>query len=126
MPHRCIKCHTIYREGTAEILNGCPKCGNNKFEYIKEEKDEPSIDKIIEETQAREEKRKITPESVESVRIVTPGEYELNLDSLLKKEEIILGIRDGERYIVPLTTVFKTHSKKKDKKEKKKETKESH
>ena len=63
----------------------------------------------------------MTPDSIESVRIVTSGEYELNLDSLFKKEDIILGIRDGERYIVPLTTVFETHSKNK---EKKKETKQ--
>ncbi|HHI30325.1 hypothetical protein B6V01_000990 [Methanosarcinales archaeon ex4572_44] len=124
MPHRCIKCHTTYEEGTAEILNGCPKCGNNKFEYIKEEKDEPNIGKIIEETHVTQQNRKMTPDSVESVRIVTPGEYELNLDSLLKKEDIILGIRDGDRYIVPLTTVFETHSKDKDKKEKKRETKQ--
>ncbi|RZN15339.1 MAG: hypothetical protein EF812_02725 [Methanosarcinales archaeon] len=113
MPHQCTKCHAIYQEGSTVILNGCPKCGNNKFEYIKERKDKVDIDNIIQETPATKKRRKMTPESVESVRIVSSGEYELNLDSLLKRDDIVLGLKNEGEYIVPLTTIFDRHKKKK-------------
>jgi hypothetical protein len=124
MPHQCTKCNTIYLEGSTIILNGCPKCGNNKFEFIKEKKeDKTNIDTLIKETPAEKGTKKLTPDSVESVRILSPGEYELNLDSLLEKEDIILGLKNEGEYVVPLTTVFDKHKKDKEKKDRTKEKK---
>jgi hypothetical protein len=125
MPHQCTKCNAIYQEGSTIILNGCPRCGNNKFEFIREKKeDKTDIDALIKEAPATKEVKKLTPESVESVRILAPGEYELNLDSLFEKEDIIVGLKNEGEYVVPLTTVFDKHKKEREKKDKKDKTRE--
>lgn len=127
MPHRCTKCNAIYEEGSTIILNGCPKCGNNKFEFLRERGDKrgdvEDIDDLIEKTPAEKRPGKLRPDSVESVRIISPGEYELNLDSLFEKEDIILGLKDGGEYVVPLTSVFDVHRKEREKRNKQTEKK---
>ena len=37
MPHKCTRCENIFKDGAAIILNGCPKCGWNKFLYVRDE-----------------------------------------------------------------------------------------
>lgn len=56
-------------------------------------------------------------ERVESVRILGPGSYELNLDSLLDRKEIVMAIKEDGAYALHLGSVFKDN---KDKKKKKK------
>ncbi len=46
-------------------------------------------------------------ERVESVRILGPGSYELNLDSLFERKEIIMAIKHDGTYAVDLPSVFK-------------------
>lgn len=57
-------------------------------------------------------------ERVESVRILGPGSYELNLDSLLDRKEIVMAIKEDGTYALHLGSVFTKD--KKDKKKKKK------
>lgn len=52
-------------------------------------------------------------ERVESVRILGPGSYELNLDSLLGRKEIIMAIKQDGTYAVDLASVFRRDLKKK-------------
>ncbi|MBW6470742.1 MAG: Zn-ribbon domain-containing protein, partial [Methanosarcinaceae archaeon] len=52
-------------------------------------------------------------ERVESVRILGPGSYELNLDSLLGRKEIVMAIKQDGTYAVDLPSVFKRDLKKK-------------
>ena len=58
-------------------------------------------------------------ERVESVRILGPGSYELNLDSLLDRKEIVMAIKEDGTYALHLGSVFKDNKDKKDKKKKK-------
>ncbi|WP_340820307.1 Zn-ribbon domain-containing protein [Methanolobus sp. WCC4] len=58
-------------------------------------------------------------ERVESVRILGPGSYELNLDSLLDRKEIVMAIKEDGAYALHLGSVFKENREKKDKKKKK-------
>ena len=37
MPHKCTRCESIFKDGAAIILNGCPKCGWNKFLYVRDD-----------------------------------------------------------------------------------------
>ncbi len=134
MPHKCTRCESIFRDGAAIILNGCPKCGWNKFLYVRDERTAqvPEIkpekssmsgeaSKFIQEVdelignktvpaklQVEEVKQK--PEEVgdrvESVRILSPGQYELNLDSILKRDEIVMALKEDGTYIVHLPSVF--------------------
>jgi len=48
---------------------------------------------------------------IESIRILSPGQYELNLESLLERKEIVMALKEDGTYIVNLPSVFK---KKKD------------
>ncbi|WP_292466549.1 Zn-ribbon domain-containing protein [Methanolobus sp.] len=57
-------------------------------------------------------------ERVESVRILGPGSYELNLDSLLGRKEIVMAIKEDGAYALHLASVFKDNDKR-DKKKKK-------
>ncbi len=131
MPHKCTRCENIFREGAAIILNGCPKCGWNKFLYVRDEHagDQPAAQdgsippaasKFIKEVdellgnkpvpmlkEDKEEKKKEEiGERVESVRILSPGSYELNLDSIMKRGEIVMALKEDGTYIVHLPSVF--------------------
>ncbi len=136
MPHKCTRCESIFKDGAAIILNGCPNCGWNKFLYVRDEKTAsvgeinkekgaipPEASKFIKEVddlignrtvpvqpEIKEIKEKPRPEEigdrVESVRILSPGQYELNLESILKRDEIVMALREDGTYIVHLPSVF--------------------
>ncbi len=139
MPHKCTKCESIFRDGAAIILNGCPKCGWNKFLYVKDiaqvelkpqgELPEPAskfikeVDELlgkpgeitasdnaiepVKEEKQQEARSKEIGNRVESVRILAPGTYELNLESLLERDEIVMALKEDGTYIVHLPSVFK-------------------
>lgn len=141
MPHRCTRCGTIFEDGDSVILSGCPSCGWNKFLYVKKELEglenqgraaleeqkldlEASLDEVvrnIDEALASEEKdreqqseneTKTEEERVESVRILGPGSYELNLDSLLERKELVMAIREEGSYALHLPSVFNQQKEK--------------
>jgi len=145
MPHKCTRCESIFKDGAAIILNGCPKCGWNKFLYVRDETPateqviksyasvntgqiSPEASKFIKEVdemlliqdepnkpEMKTEQKEQTPKEignrVESIRILSPGQYELNLESLLERKEIVMALKEDGTYIVHLPSVFK---KKKD------------
>ena len=143
MPHKCTRCENIFKDGAAIILNGCPKCGWNKFLYVRDETPaavpntgattsgqiSPEASKFIKEVDEMlgikdepvkpelksEQKTETTPKEigsrVESIRILSPGQYELNLESLLERKEIVMALKEDGTYVVHLPSVFK---KKKD------------
>lgn len=141
MSHKCTRCGEIFVDGAAVILSGCPSCGWNKFLYVKgPEEEEPvaegTTDEVLDETQKHEtpaeklikeideiigiekEERSVVEEDgdrVESVRILAPGSYELNLDSLLQRKEIIMAIKEDGTYALHLPSVFKAEKKEKKK-----------
>ncbi|MBP1910358.1 Zn-ribbon domain-containing protein [Methanolobus bombayensis] len=89
-----------------------------------EHKEEMSSGEIIREIDdilgVEEKDSSVTEEEgerVESVRILGPGSYELNLDSLLDRKELVMAIKEDGAYALHLGSVFKEN---KDKKKKKK------
>jgi predicted nucleic acid-binding Zn-ribbon protein len=129
MPHKCTRCESVFKDGAAIILNGCPKCGWNKFLYVKDADDRSEtgikeavppaasrfikeVDEILGNTQPESKEAKVEPkpdeigERVESVRIVSPGSYELNLESLLERDEIVMALKEDGTYLVHLPSVF--------------------
>ena len=135
MPHRCTRCGTIFEDGDSVILSGCPNCGWNKFLYVKTECEdsenqeklalegqkldlESSLDEVVRNIdealasekesikQEPEAERETDEERVESVRILGPGSYELNLDSLLERKELVMAIREEGSYALHLPSVF--------------------
>ncbi len=114
MPHKCTKCGRIYPDGDKRILKGC-ECGNNRFIYVPKEKKLKETEGIkevkggpLKVKAGREkevEKRVIDVESVESVRILSPGTYEINLEKIFSREEIIIALQEDGRYAIHLPSL---------------------
>ena len=132
MPHKCTKCGREYKDGSTEILRGCASCGGKKFLYIKEAEinkdvlEEKSIEEIADEsheevleivekpTNSRKEVEMY--DRVETIRIVSPGSYELNLEKMAKSDERIVSVGKEGSYIIDLMSMAKDEPKKKHRK----------
>ena len=123
MPHQCVRCGKMYDNGAQEILQGC-SCGAKMFYFIRPEK--------LKAIQAKQEAEKLTQKEqvqiekdvydligdeidtekpvildIESIEILKPGKYKLDLVKLFKsKEPLIYKLEDG-KYIVDLVESFK-------------------
>ena len=126
MPHKCTKCGREYKDGSTEILKGCASCGGKRFLYVKETElnkdvlEEKSIDEIAQES--REDVLEISePETkevemydrVETIRIVSPGTYELNLEKMAESDQRIVSVGKEGNYIIDLMSMAKDQPKKK-------------
>ncbi|NLA37850.1 MAG: hypothetical protein GX882_00395 [Methanomicrobiales archaeon] len=119
MPHKCTQCGREFEDGSTTILKGCPSCGGKKFLYIREAErhddvlKEKSIEEIVRDTgeeileiQDEEEKDEIEVfERIESIRIIAPGLYELNIDKLAKSDEVVVGLEKEGRYMVDILSM---------------------
>lgn len=123
MPHRCVKCGREYRTNECEILKGCRECGGKKFIFVplverETETKHPEPVAIREEKKTKEEERTdIIPVSdynrLESIRIVSPGTYELNIEKLAGSDERVVGVGKGEgSYLVDLLSMVRPKKKK--------------
>ena len=130
MPHKCTKCGREYKDGSTEILKGCASCGGKKFLYVKEAEinkdvlEEKSIEEIADESQKkflrlsnpRTKKEVEMYDRVETIRIVSPGSYELNLEKMAKSDERIVSVGKEGVYIIDLMSMAKEEPKKKHRK----------
>jgi len=119
MPHKCTQCGREFEDGSTVILKGCPSCDGKKFLYIREAErhddvlKEKSIEEIARDTgedvlEIRDEgtKREIEVfERIESIRILAPGSYELNIEKLAKSEEVVVGLEKEGRYMVDILSM---------------------
>jgi predicted nucleic acid-binding Zn-ribbon protein len=127
MPHKCTKCGREYKAGSTEILKGCASCGGKKFLYVKDTEinkdvlEEKSISEIADEShedilEIKEPKKKEQVEMydrVETIRIVSPGTYELNLEKMAKSDQRIVSVGKEGNYIIDLMSMAKDQPKKK-------------
>jgi hypothetical protein len=127
MPHKCTKCGREYKDGSTEILKGCASCGGKKFLYVKETElnkdvlEDKSIDELAQES--REEilelpepktKQEVQMyDRVETIRIIAPGTYELNIEKMAQDDERIVSVGKEGSYIVDLMSMAKDEPKKK-------------
>ncbi len=131
MPHQCVRCHTIYEDGSEEILKGC-KCGGKLFFYIKKSALEKAT--VFTEELTNEDKEQIEQDVLnimdidsigdvpvvldfESINVVSQGKFELDLVNLFKKDPLIYRLSDG-KYFIDLPQTFKSSEKDKKKSEK--------
>ena len=125
MPHQCVRCNTIYEDGNSAILNGCD-CGAKLFFFIKKER----LDDIKKQTAELTQKEKEEIEKdvfdlvgsevdreqpvvldFESIRVLKPGQYELDLVNLFKEDPLIFKLEEG-KYMIDLISSFKNLKKK--------------
>jgi predicted nucleic acid-binding Zn-ribbon protein len=128
MPHKCTKCGREYPDGSTEILKGCGSCGGKKFLYVKEEELHRDVleEKTIEEiaTETKEEVLEVVDapkkevemyDRVETIKIVGPGTYELNIEKMAKGDERIISVGKEGVYNIDLLSFVKDDKKKKGK-----------
>jgi uncharacterized protein len=131
VPHQCVHCGEIYPDAAKELLSGC-SCGSKFFYYIKQERldeiknrsnleleetltqlnksDKEQIEKDIREiTGLTDEPEKPVVLDLESVRVLGPGKFEIDLVNLFsKKRPIIYRLEEG-KYIIDLSSTYKSH-----------------
>jgi len=115
MPHQCVHCGKIYPDASKELLEGC-SCGARFFYYIKQEKleeakekieilnktDKKQIEKDIREITNIEEEDKPIVLDLESVNVLSPGKFEIDIVNLFsKKRPLIYKLEEG-KYIIDL------------------------
>ncbi len=50
MPHQCLKCGKIFKEGSSNILKGCPDCNGNRFFFTKKPLNQTEREKIYDQS----------------------------------------------------------------------------
>ena len=139
MPHKCTRCGRVFEELSDDMLNGCPACGNKLFFYMRSAAAEELAGRLrvegIDEVggggadadadvgadagadvgvEVEGASRKRVPQlDIESIRILKPGVYVLNLEALFSKEEIIMGIKEDGSYVIHLPSLFKARRRRK-------------
>ncbi len=124
MPYKCVHCGKMYGDGSEEILKGCSGCGKKFFFYIRKEQvdkikvvAEESVELSSEEkTQVEQDVREIVGMEdeempvfldFESVKVIKPGKYLLDLGKLFEMgKPKVYKLEDG-KYVVDLSSVRK-------------------
>lgn len=120
MPHQCVKCGTVYANGAAELLKGCSKCTGRFFFFVKEE----DLDKAKEimTSLSDDDKRQMEFDVMdivgdtldrdkpiildfESIRVLKPGKYELDLVDLFKGKPLVYKLAEG-KYVIDIVSTF--------------------
>lgn len=130
MPHQCVRCGKFVQDGNRRILDGCEFCGCKLFFFVKEEKlkamnqetpvsklsakDKEELEKDVFEIIGKdaESLKEAVVLDFESIRVLQPGKYELDLVTLFKNDPVIFKLSEG-KYLIDLPTSFKSAMKKK-------------
>ena len=118
MPHQCVRCNEFYDDGASEILKGC-KCGGGLFFYVRKEKmekarvansnltceDKVKIEKDVLDLVNVKEGDKPVILDFESINVIGPGKYEIDLVKLFKKDPLIYKMEEG-KYAIDLDRSF--------------------
>ncbi len=122
MPHQCVRCGTLYHDGSESILKGC-SCGAKLFFFVRKESLEKA--KAITTTLSVQQKEQIEQDVLElvdeerkdeeepiildfeAIRVVEPGKFELDLVHLFKNDPLVYKLAEG-KYVIDLATTFKS------------------
>jgi predicted nucleic acid-binding Zn-ribbon protein len=120
MAYRCVHCSRTYKDGSNEVLSGCSNCGSKFFFYIKNEKlkeisektsvdlnetEMKQIEQDVREIAGLEDEEKPVFLDFESVKVIKPGKYLLDLAKLFASNKPkVYQIEDG-KYVVDLSGI---------------------
>ncbi len=124
MPHQCVRCSTMFEDGSGELLSGCSNCGGKFFFFVKKQQLKQAEE--ITAKLSKEEKVQIETDvleimgmdepdhpvilDLESIRILQPGKYELDLVELFKGKPLVYRLEDG-KYVIDLASSFRREEK---------------
>jgi len=121
MPYKCVHCSKVYSDGAKEVLEGC-ECKGKFFFYIKEDKlkeiegkredlnlnqsEKNQIEQDVREIAGLENSEQPIFLDFESVKVLKPGKYLLDLQKLFSKDKPrVYKLEDG-KYIVDLNSTI--------------------
>lgn len=122
MPHQCVHCSKIIEAGSKEILEGCNSCNGKFFFYIRDEQVEEikksqeipipefqTIDKKRVEEDVRsilkiEDENKPVILDLESIRVMGPGKFEIDIVSLINRKPIVFKLQEG-KYLIDIESI---------------------
>lgn len=123
MSHQCVRCDTMYKDGASELLKGCSKCKGKFFFFIKKEALEKA--KKIEIKLSQKERKQIQTDvlnligeeakdrpvilDLENIRVLKPGQYEIDLVDLFRGKPLVYKLEEG-KYIIDLASTFKSET----------------
>ena len=124
MPHQCVRCSKLYPAGCKELLSGC-ECGGRFFFFVKDEALEKA--KEITENLSLEDKEQMESDILEliqdpekdypvildfeSIKVTSPGKYEIDLVDLFKGNPLVFKLDEG-KYVIDIPSTFHTEMKK--------------
>ncbi len=119
MPHQCVHCSKIIEVGSKEILEGCNNCGGKFFFYIRDEQveqirksretpipefdtvDKKKIEEDVRSILKIEDEMKPVILDLESIRILKPGQFEIDIVSLMNRRPIVFKLQEG-KYLIDI------------------------
>lgn len=119
MPHQCVRCSRIYPDGSTELLQGC-NCGGKFFFFVKERnieearkitenltiEDKKQIEKdVLDIVGEKIDRRRPIVLDLESIKILKPGKYELDLVDIFRGKPLVYKLEDG-KYIIDIASTF--------------------
>jgi len=124
VPHQCVRCGKLYEDGSQELLTGC-SCGSKFFFFIKKSSiqeakrlssnltkiEREQIEKdVIDIVGSKFDDSKPVFLDIESIKILKPGKYELDLVDLFRGKPLVYKLEDG-KYIIDLVSTFESKEK---------------
>jgi predicted nucleic acid-binding Zn-ribbon protein len=121
MAYKCVNCSKVYEDGSNQILTGCDSCQGKFFFYINAKKLKEIEEKKVEEPDlTTSEKKQIEKDlreiagiedddkpvflEFESVKIMKPGKYLLDLTKLFDRDKPQIYQLEKGRYVVDFAT----------------------
>jgi predicted nucleic acid-binding Zn-ribbon protein len=118
-----VKCGVFFDDGAQEMLQGC-SCGGKLFFYVKKNKLEDAKKAVADLHLSKKQKEQIESDvfdiigvsadddqpvilDIESIKILKPGQYELDLVNLFNKERPLIYKLDDGKYMIDLAESFK-------------------
>jgi hypothetical protein len=127
MVHTCAKCGKVYPDSSDDILAGCAVCGGKKFYFERPGARTPGTrmntkpDPVHGPTPGASDQPESPEEPgeedrfsrVESIRIIGPGTYELNIEKMAQSDDRVVGLGREGSYAVDLLSMAGPKKKKK-------------
>ena len=122
MPHQCVRCDKFYESSKKEILEGC-SCGSKLFFFVKKEKldkfkalttnlshsDKKQIEMDVFDILDDEKSSDPVVLDLESIRVLKPGKFEIDVVHLMKKDPVVYKLEEG-KYVVDILKSFNKES----------------
>ncbi|MBS3157725.1 hypothetical protein J4206_00385 [Candidatus Woesearchaeota archaeon] len=116
MPHQCVRCNSFYEDQDEHIIKGCT-CGGKLFFFVKPEfldkaKQQVANLSLVEKKQiendvfdimgAELDKEAPVILDLESVKVIKPGKFEIDLVHLFDKQHPVIYKLEEGKYMIDI------------------------